>query len=250
MQYKKYLTLYKMFTLGLSVLCLFGRGPPPNDRWWYDQRIHNLGNIGLTGKIHAHMAKEATDLIDNVAYNGRNIRKELFSKIPPTAKVCDMGCGVGLSTHDNVLSVGLDTSDEMLEVAKRLNRDKLCKFENGNAITYGEDDEFDFCTISFLMHEAPQKGRLGVIRNAMRIASRGLLIVDIHPNYNPTKLMISGEPYVLDYLKNIRKDVIKSCNENGWYIHDLYTHIEDQVMVWALRPNELVNVKLDGSIIV
>ena len=239
-----------MFTLCVLTLGLFERGPPPNGEWWYDQRIHNLGNIGLTGKLHAHMAKEATYLIDNLAYNGRNIRKEICSKIPTNAKVCDMGCGVGLSTHNNILSVGVDTSDEMLNVARKIHKDKLCKFENGNAISYGEDDEFDFCTLSFLMHEVPQQGRLDVISNSMRIASGGILIVDIHPQYKPSKSMLSGEPYIKDYLKNIRKDIIKSCNKNDWYIHDIYPHVEKHVMVWALRPNHLVNVRLDESIIV
>ena len=31
---------------------------------------------------------------------------------------------------------------------------------------------------------------------------------DIAPNYEPSKMMASGEPYILDYLQNIRDDLV------------------------------------------
>ena len=46
--------------------------------YYYDTRIHNLGNIGYPGKIHAETALLTTKIIDKIRYNGRNIRKELM----------------------------------------------------------------------------------------------------------------------------------------------------------------------------
>lgn len=39
----------------------------------YDPRIHNFGNVGLGGKIHASLARPITKLIDNAAYSGEDI---------------------------------------------------------------------------------------------------------------------------------------------------------------------------------
>ncbi|AEO98272.1 hypothetical protein EPVG_00053 [Emiliania huxleyi virus 201] len=238
-----------MFGIIIATLGIF-RKPPSDGKWWYDSRIHNLGNIGSFGKFHANVAGWCTDIIDKYAYNQRNIRDEILSNMPYHARVCDMGCGVGKSTTDNILSIGIDTSDEMLAVARKNNKDKLCTFAKGNAISYGEDDEFDYSTIFFLLHEAPQDGRIAIIENAMRISERGVLIVDMHPKMRTPRSMLSGEPYVLNYMKHIREDINKCCYTNDWYIHDTYTHIDNYVMVWALRPNKNINTLLTAEAIV
>ena len=237
-----------MITLLITIAGIF-RQPPSDGRWWYDKRIHNLGNIGPLGKFHAHIAGWCTDVIDKYAYDKRNIRDEILSKMPHNARVCDMGCGVGKSTTDNILSVGIDTSDEMLNVARKENKHKICSFQYGNAISFGEDDEFDYSTLFFLLHEAPRDGRIAIIENAMRISGRGILIVDMHPKMRTPKSMLSGEPYVLDYMKNIRKDINKCCYHNDWHIHDTYTHIDNYVMVWALRPNKDINTLPTAEVI-
>jgi len=46
--------------------------------YYYDRRIHNLGNIGFPGKIHAESALMSTRVIDIIRYNGVNIRKEIM----------------------------------------------------------------------------------------------------------------------------------------------------------------------------
>ena len=35
-----------------------------------------------------------------------------------------------------------------------------------------------------------------------------VLVVDIDMAYKPSRMMLSGEPYVLDYIKNIRSDIM------------------------------------------
>ena len=47
----------------------------------YDPRIHNFGNIGIGGKIHAMLARPVTRLIDHVAYDGINVRDKIVNNL-------------------------------------------------------------------------------------------------------------------------------------------------------------------------
>lgn len=46
----------------------------PNE-YWFDDRIHTLGNHGFWGAVHAAAAPLSTKIIDVAAYNGRDVRK-------------------------------------------------------------------------------------------------------------------------------------------------------------------------------
>ena len=214
-----------------------------NTEWWFDKRIHNFGNIGFTGMLHANVANFATRMIDKVAYNNRDIRSEILDDIPANSIVCDLGCGVGLSTFDNPLSYGVDTSDEMINVAKRENTEKSCTFVEGNAISYGNNNQFSHCTIFYILHEAPRYGRKAVLKNAMRIASEEIIIADIDPSYKPSSMMLSGEPYVINYLEHIQHDIEKVCKRNNWYISTNKKYLDKQVRLWKLKPNYTRKVK-------
>jgi len=52
----------------------------------------------------------------------------------------------------------------------------------------------------------PRAARLKVLANAKRIARKRVIFVDIDPKYEPSEGMLSGEPYVLEYKKNIDVD--------------------------------------------
>ena len=58
----------------------------------------------------------------------------------------------------------------------------------------------------FATHEMPRNARLRVLANAKRIAKKKVIFVDIDPNYTPSETMLSGEPYVLEYQRNINND--------------------------------------------
>jgi hypothetical protein len=63
--------------------------------YWYDSRIHTLGNIGFLGAVHAALAPLSTKIIDNVAYDGQNVRgfvaKQLRDQVKSSeAKVLDV----------------------------------------------------------------------------------------------------------------------------------------------------------------
>ena len=44
------------------------------EKYWFDQRIHSLGNIGISGGFHASIALLVTKHIDNVSYDGLDMR--------------------------------------------------------------------------------------------------------------------------------------------------------------------------------
>lgn len=64
-------------------------------------------------------------------------------------------------------------------------------------------------------HEMPLAGRRRVLRNAMRVARKSVVVVDIDPDFEQTlrakpmegATFLSGEPYVLDYLQRMDGDV-------------------------------------------
>ena len=214
--------MYKLVLLTLTFNTTISIKPT---KYYYDSRIHNFGNIGLGGQLHALLAPHATTLIDNKCYNSVNIRQKILSnynqkfynnyeKIP---KLIDLCCGTGTSTATNQL--GIDTSEAMLSEAK-LSEAKLSKarknnnikqslkthtqFIKGNAENYGQPQEFDTATLMFAFHEMPNYAHHKIIKNAKRITKHAIIIVDIDPSYRPSKIMLSGEPYLLNYKATIQ----------------------------------------------
>jgi len=201
-------------------------------KYYYNSRIHNFGNVGLGGQIHSLLAPYATTMIDNKCYNSVNIRQLILSKYnqefyknhEKLPKIIDLCCGTGTSTATNQL--GIDTSEPMISEAKlskaKLSKAKLSKaltskakktitskphaqFIIGNAENYGQEDEFDTATIMFAFHEMPNYAHHKIIKNAKKITKHDIIIVDISPNYSPSKLMLSGEPYLLNYKATIQE---------------------------------------------
>jgi ubiquinone/menaquinone biosynthesis C-methylase UbiE len=193
-------------------------------KYYYDRRIHNFGNIGLGGQLHSLVAPYATKLIDDKCYNSVNIRQAILSKYNQDfynnyerlPKLIDLCCGTGSSTATNQL--GIDTSLPMLRAATlsaatlsaaTLSTAKAkattTQFIKGNAENYGQPQEFDTATLMFAFHEMPNYAHHKIIKNAKKITKHDILIVDISPNYNPSKLMLSGEPYLLNYKATIQE---------------------------------------------
>ena len=91
----------------------------------------------------------------------------------------------------------------MLDVAKRTYPDKI--FYQGNAEIFRPDKRVDIVSCMFAFHEMPREAHLKIIENAIQIAQKEVIIVDIASNYEPKQIMLSGEPYLLDYLDNIEE---------------------------------------------
>ena len=236
-----------MYKIGLLFLTLNQIKPTLQikpTKYYYDSRIHNFGNIGLGGRIHALLAPHATKMIDDKCYNSINIRhkilsnynQEFYKKYEKLPKLIDLCCGTGTSTASNQL--GIDTSEEMLSEARKNNNIKqslktTTQFIKGNAENYGQPQEFDTATLMFALHEMPNYAHHKIIKNAKKITTHAIIIVDIDPSYRPSKLMLSGEPYLLNYKNTIHNLLTQHQfsyleyipNHVGlWY----YSHNQDQ----------------------
>ena len=191
-----------------------------NTPYWFNPNIHNFGNTGFKGRIHAEMAKIATVTIDNIRYHGRNIREELYDNYKDKV-ILDLCCGIGISTAPG--GIGVDTSIEMLNVARR---DKTKEFYCGNAENFNLNRDIDIVTCMFAFHEMPIEAQLKVKANAENMAKEEVVIVDISSNYKPKEIMLSGEPYLLNYLNNIDY-VLEDYNKE--------IYIKDHVSVWRKK---------------
>jgi SAM-dependent methyltransferase len=162
-----------------------------------------MGNHGPIGKIHADVAPIFTKVIDKVAYNGRNIRKEIINSYNPNDTILDLCCGVGISTPEN--GIGIDTSYEMISKARQLFPQK--KFDIANAETYYPNNDIDITSVFFSLHEMPRFARKNLINRAREYTKKELVFVDISTDYIPSPHMLLGEPYILEYLENINEDL-------------------------------------------
>ena len=170
----------------------------------YNKNIHNLGNTGWKGKIHARLANVFTEQTDKNLYK-YSIRERILNTQDYRKSILDMGCGVGYSTQSNTKSLGIDTSPEMISQAKENFPTK--NFKIGHAEYFKPPYKFDIVTSMFLLHEVPQENRINIIKNAIKNSKEKIIIVDIASNYKPSPIMLAGEPYLKDYLKNIDTDL-------------------------------------------
>jgi trans-aconitate methyltransferase len=154
--------------------------------------------------VHSLIAPLFTLYTDTTIY-GRNLRKEIVDAEGADKTILDVGCGTGFSTSATHGSKGLDVSKEMLSTAKAIFPNK--EFEQAHIEEWDPDKQYDIVTMMFLFHEVPQEHRINIIEKLKLIAREKILVVDISPNYSPSELMLTGEPYIKDYLKNIRGDL-------------------------------------------
>ena len=108
-------------------------------------------------------------------------------------------------------------------------------FINANAEdTKLPSKSFDLITIMYAFHEVPRNGRFNMMREAHRLLSPGgvLAIVDLTTDYKPSKYMLAGEPYVLEYQQNIHRQ-LKSMK--GFEFQGYKTMVPGHVGMWTLR---------------
>lgn len=189
-----------------------------------------MGNVGPCGYVHAKMARLATKVIDEVAYGGRNIRREfaelLRSRDVPS-NLIEVGCGVGTLTHelarvDHFERIrAFDTSNVMIAQARTFakSNDEMgnVEFEVQNACDVGSLTA-DIAVSSFMMHELPVEAHEDVLHALLECTKqrRGeAWIMDIDTTYSPSAAMLSGEPYVEAYLSSIDHTMSRVAEENG-----------------------------------
>lgn len=236
---------------------------PPN--YWFHPQIHTFGNTGILGGLHAAVAPLATLLIDKAAYDGDNVRNKISRELRSVVKkaganVVDLCCGVGTSTRalrtvfgDANNLVGIDTSPEMIAMAEVLSGDSMvakimashdpksppgscdASYSIGNAEDTGlPASGFDLVTIMYGFHEVPFSGRSRILRESRRLLAPGatLAVVDISPDYEPSPTMLAGEPYVLEYKKNIQAQLRATKGFAGCTYKEI---VKGHVGVWLLK---------------
>ena len=111
----------------------------------------------------------------------------------------------------------------------------FAKFSCANAeATSLPDKAFDLVTVMYAFHETPQSGRKKILAEAHRLLHKGgmLALLDITPDYQPSESMLAGEPYVLEYQKNINHQ-LQTCK--GFTKTTFRTIIPGHVGLWLLR---------------
>eukprot|EP00539_Tryblionella_compressa_P002148 CAMPEP_0178739712 /NCGR_PEP_ID=MMETSP0744-20121128/4202_1 /TAXON_ID=913974 /ORGANISM="Nitzschia punctata, Strain CCMP561" /LENGTH=333 /DNA_ID=CAMNT_0020392435 /DNA_START=814 /DNA_END=1816 /DNA_ORIENTATION=- len=97
--------------------------------YWYDSRIHTLGNIGFLGAVHAALAPLSTKIIDDVAYEGLDVRafvaEQLSNQVQSSKAKTLLWCrdqyeSVKDAFPESEFVVGVDTSNEMITMANFL----------------------------------------------------------------------------------------------------------------------------------
>ena len=196
--------------------------------YWNNPQIHYLGNTGIGGRIHSVLAEPFNAILEHKTYNGMNVRKMAFERVKDTlypnipTRICDVCCGTGISTRAGYdvfpesHIIGIDTSLEMLGMC-----DKYISYKNENAEDFSSKEKFDVISIMFALHEIPRKARIDIIKNVKRNLNIGgiCLILDISPEYIVTQMMRGGEPYVDEYVQNIREDLCDFKEETIVYGH-------------------------------
>lgn len=191
------------------------------DPYPYNPTIHTIGNHGFMGRIHAEISPLFIGFTERVLYND-NVRQRIIDEAGADKSILDIGCGVGFSTSNTEGSVGIDTSEPMIAKARTLFPDKT--FAVGHGEHWNAEKEFDVVSAMFCFHEIPQESRIKMVEKCLSYSRETVVIVDISPNYIPNKHMLAGEPYLLDYLENIRSDLID--------FHETVL-INDHVHVWS-----------------
>lgn len=201
--------------------------------YWKDPRIHTLGNNNW---FHALIAPTFTRSLDKYVYGG-NLREHALNYfikplIDEPREILDVGCGSGMSTTalnlvwNESKITGIDTSYEMISCAKFLNSEKNIKYIQDNIHYLKSNITYDLSTVMYMLHETPQCGRIDLLLK-LKNMSRLTVIIDIAPNYQPSKAMLWGEPYILEYQSNFKNDIANIYK----YVKN-YTLIPNHAHIW------------------
>lgn len=203
--------------------------------------IHNLGNVGAGGVLHALTAGVATRVIDAVAYGGLNMRRDLAARMaascPPGTTLLEVGCGTGTLTRElarlrHFDLTAVDTSAEMLDVAARSCATPLFR---ANGVDFARRS--DMSVACMVMHELPPQAHRDLLATLMRQTAGDVWIVDIDPSYRPSVWMLSGEPYLASYLEGMERALREESGAAGRTAESVAI-VPSHVRAWVLRRAE------------
>jgi ubiquinone/menaquinone biosynthesis C-methylase UbiE len=115
-------------------------------------------------------------------------RQKTVDYVKEKSSVLDLACGTGqlcfeLREHKQCHVVGLDLSIRMLEFARKCDPFQNITFIHGDATNLEtfNDHSFDYATMLMLMHELPRPQQVSVLKEAMRVANKGIIIDAVTP---------------------------------------------------------------------
>ena len=124
-------------------------------------------------------------LLDPQLAEARQVAIDLITE---GSSVLDIACGTGLlcialreQKHCRV--VGLDLSLRMLEFARKSNPFQDVAFVHEDATDLGAfgDHSFDYATILMVMHELSRPQQVSVLKEALRVANKAIIIDSAAP---------------------------------------------------------------------
>lgn len=218
----------------------------------FHPQIHNMGNTGMGGALHARLACSATRVIDHIAYDGRNMRRELaesIAKTRPNGLVVDVGCGVGTLTREliraNLTVVGaIDASPQMITQAEREVPGQTFTVLNAAALPE-QFSGIDIAVACMLVHELPQNAHADLILAMLNAthADGEVWVADIDPSYIPSPMMLTGEPYVQEYIRTFEGTLRRIASmENSLHLQ-IDTLIENRVTLYRILKNVSISSK-------
>jgi ubiquinone/menaquinone biosynthesis C-methylase UbiE len=115
-------------------------------------------------------------------------RSTTIDFIPQGSSVLDIACGTGLLSRalreeKHCRVVGIDLSLRMLEFARKSTPYPDVTFMHADAtdLCAFQDQSFDYATMLVVMHELDHVAQCRVLREALRVASKGIIVDAISP---------------------------------------------------------------------
>jgi ubiquinone/menaquinone biosynthesis C-methylase UbiE len=121
-----------------------------------------------------------------VRFRSRTVEKETLhtvslalAHVARGAAVLDVGCGEGY-VLDELARRGVEAHGVDIVDLRRL---RSCPFRlyDGQSIPY-PDASFDLVMLSFVLHHVPDEGKLGLLREAIRVSRAKILVVEDTPS--------------------------------------------------------------------
>jgi SAM-dependent methyltransferase len=115
-------------------------------------------------------------------------RRVVIDLVPEGSSVLDIASGTGelcfeLAARKHCRVVGIDLSSRMIKFAQERNRYDSVRFVHGDATDLADFEPctFDCATILLTMHELPRQKQVAVLKEALRVAHRVVVVDSLTP---------------------------------------------------------------------
>jgi len=135
--------------------------------------------------LNQRVFRKLAPFYDFIAIPISNVRKQVvgFVSAEAGARVLDVATGTGKQAvafaRRSYDVIGIDLSDDMLEIARKKNKCTNLKFMHANATTLPfENNRFDVSVISFALHDMPTSIRNQALKEMVRVTRpTGMIVV-------------------------------------------------------------------------